>query len=109
MSFEGKKPMASALVRPNSVIAEEIAEGLSALSIVGSVHLLQTDRALAVWVGLPEAASETERYRVYEFEDDISGRYPSVLFDFHIVSIPEGRRTEEFLSMAAPIFQRNIA
>lgn len=101
--------MATARVCPDSVIAGEIAEGLSALSVVVSVHLLQTERALAVWVGLPEAASEAERYRVYEFEDDISGRYPSVLFDFHIVSIPEGRKAEEFLSIAAPIFQRNIA
>lgn len=109
MSFEGKKPMASVLARANSGIAEEIAQGLSALSVVGSVHLLQTDRGLSVWVGLPAGAREDERYKIYAFEDHISERHPSVQFDFHIVSIPEGRKAEEFISIAAPIFQRNIA
>jgi hypothetical protein len=94
---------------PLNAIADELAKGLSSLAFVESVHVLQTDRALSVWVGLPEGSSETERSKVYAFEDDISERYPSVLFDFHIVSIPQGRKVQEYISIADPFFQRNIA
>lgn len=101
--------MATAPATPLNAIADELAKGLSSLAFVESVHVLQTDKALSVWVGLPEGSSETKRSKVYAFEDGIAERYPSVLFDFHIVSIPPGRKVQEYISTAEPIFQRNLA
>ena len=102
--------MATAVVNPLNVIANELARGLSSLQFVESVHVLQTERALSVWVGLPEGLSEIDRNKVYSFEDDLSERYGSaVLFDFHIISIPRGRKIQEYISIADQIYDCNIA
>ena len=109
MSVEGKKPMATALANPHDPITRELARGLSALTAVDSVHFLATENALSVWVGLQEDCDETVRTNVYRFEDQMSERFPHVLFDFHIVTVPAGRKIDEFLSAATPVFERNIA
>ena len=109
MSPEGRKPMATALANPHDPITRELARGLSGLSAVDSVHFLTTENALSVWVCLEDGYDETARTNVYRFEDQMSERFPKVLFDFHIVAVPAGRKIDEFLSLASPIFQRNIA
>lgn len=109
MSPDGRKPMATALANPLDRITHELARGLSALSAVDSVHFLATESAFSVWVRLQDGYDETARTNVYRFEDQMSERFPNVLFDFHIIAVPAGRRIEEFLSTASPIFQRNIA
>jgi hypothetical protein len=109
MSAEGKKPMATALASPHDLIARELARGLSGLPAVESVHFLAAENALQVWVSLQDGADEAARTDVYRFEDQISERFPAILFDFHIVAVPAGRKIEDFLSSASPIFQRNIA
>jgi hypothetical protein len=109
MSPEGKKPMATVLANPHDLIARELARGLSGLPAVESVYFLAAENALQVWVSLQNGADEAARADVYRFEDQISERFPAILFDFHIVAVPAGRKIEDFLSSASPIFQRNIA
>jgi hypothetical protein len=109
MSSKERKPMATALASPQDLITRELARGLSGLSAVDSVHFLAAENALSVWVCLQDGYDEAARTNVYRFEDQMSERFPKVLFDFHIVAVPPGRKIEEFLSMASPIFQRNIA
>jgi hypothetical protein len=107
MSPKERNPMAASLVCPHDLIARELAKGLSGLPSVNSVHFLATDSGLSVWVRLEDGDDESARTMVYRFEDQISERFPKVLFDFHIVAVPDGRNIEEFLSTASPIFQRD--
>jgi hypothetical protein len=109
MTPEGRKPMATALACPDDLITRELARGLSGLPAVDSVHFLAAENALSVWVCLQDGYDETARTNVYRFEDQMSERFPAVLFDFHIIAVPDGRKIEDFLSIASPIFQRNIA
>ena len=107
---EEKKPMAAALAFPPlETITDALARGLKALPAVESAHFLATDDALTVWVRLQDGYNEAARAEVYRFEDQISALFPKLLFDFHIVAVPSGRKIEEFLSNANPIFQRKIA
>lgn len=101
--------MATASASPHDLIARELARGLSGSAAVDSVHFLAAENALSVWVCLQDGDDEAARTDVYRFEDQISGRFPATLFDFHIVAVPAGRKIEDFLSNASPIFQRNIA
>jgi hypothetical protein len=109
MSADERKPMATAFVTPDNPIARELARGLAGISAVESVHFLAGENALSVWVCLQDGYDETARTNVYRFEDQISERFPKVLFDFHIVAVPAGRKIEDFVSSASPIFQRNVA
>jgi len=109
MTPEGRKPMATALAYPENLIVRELARGLAGLPAVESVHFLPAENALSVWVCLQDGYDETARTNVYRFEDQMSERFPKVLFDFHIVAVPAGRKIEDFLSVASPIFQRDIA
>jgi hypothetical protein len=110
MSSDGRKPMAAAFAcSPLDPITHALKRGLSALSAVDSVHFLATENALTVWVSLQDGYDEAARTDVYRFEDQISGRFPELLFDFHIIAVPADRKIEDFLSNASPIFQRNVA
>jgi hypothetical protein len=110
MTPDEKKAMAAALAFPPlDSITDTLARGLKALPAVDSVHVLATDNALTVWVRLQDGCDEAARADVYRFEDQISGLFPKQLFDFHIIAVPAGRRIEDFLSSASPIFQRNFA
>jgi hypothetical protein len=109
MSAEGTDPMATVLASPHSLIVRELIKGLSGLPVVNSVHFLATESAFSVWIGLQDGYDETARANVYRFEDQISERFPDAPFDFHIIAVPAGGKISEFLSIANPIFQRNIA
>ena len=97
--------MATAPANPDYLITRELKVGLSTMDGVASVHFLWTDAALSVWVGISEDDDAT-RTNIYRFEDDISQRFSHVPFDFHVVPVPAGRRMEDFISAAQPIFQR---
>jgi hypothetical protein len=100
--------MGTVTVCPPELIAGELEAGLSVMPAVLSVHTLKTERALSVWVGIkPDDAKVREA--VYRFEDEIAGRYTDVLFDFHVIPVPAGRKVEDYISNAHPIFQRLVA
>ena len=103
--FTDNLRMAAAPVCPDYPITQELKAGLSAMDAVASVYFLSTDNALSVWVGISEDDDAT-RTKIYRFEDEISQRFSQVLFDFHVVPVPAGRRMEDYISAAQPIFQR---
>ena len=103
--FTDNLRMAAAPVCPDYLIAQELKAGLSSMDAVASVYFLSTDTALSVWVGISNDDDAT-RTSIYRFEDDISQRFSQVLFDFHVVPVPAGRRMEDYISSAQPIFQR---
>ncbi len=103
-----KKPMATATTCPEYVIQSELKTGLSELPAVRSVHTLYANNVFSVWVDITQDELDV-RNAVYRFEDKIANRYTQVLFDFHVVPVPLGRKIEEFISGAHPIFKRNIA
>jgi hypothetical protein len=103
--FTDNLRMAAAPVCPDYLIAQELKAGLSTMDAVASVYFLSTDAALSVWVGISKD-DDTTRTNIYRFEDDISQRFSHVLFDFHVVPVPAGRRMEDYISSAQPIFQR---
>jgi hypothetical protein len=90
------------------MIAGDLEAGLSAMPAVLSVHTLKTERALSVWVGIKPEDTRV-RELVYRFEDEIAGRYADVLFDFHVIPVPAGRKVEDYISNIHPIFQRRVA
>ncbi len=69
-----------------------------------AVHFLRTSAALSVWIGLREDDAETRKV-VYRFEDQIAEEFPDTLLDFHVIPLPEGRRMEDFVSVAQVIFE----
>jgi hypothetical protein len=103
--FTDNLRMAATPVCPDYRIAQELKAGLSTMDAVASVYFLSTDTALSVWVGVNKDDDAT-RTSIYRFEDDISQRFSQVLFDFHVVPVPAGRRMEDYISSAQPIFQR---
>ena len=103
--FTDNLRMATAPACPDYLIAEQLKAGLSTMDAVASVYFLSTDTALSVWVGISED-DDTTRTNIYSFEDEISKRFSQVLFDFHVVPVPAGRRMEDYVSAAHPIFQR---
>jgi hypothetical protein len=91
-----------------AIAAAQLKTGLSALSAVISVHTLTTENAFSVWVGINKDDAQV-REAIYQFEDEIADRYADVLFDFHVIPVPAGRKVEDYISAANPIFQRHVA
>ena len=89
-------------------LIEKDLKKLSELPAVRSIHLLPTERAFAVWIGI-HADNRKVRNAIYHFEDEISARYANVLFDFHVIPVPHGRTMEDFVTNAHAVFQRSIA
>jgi hypothetical protein len=81
---------------------------LKALPAVNSAHFLAADDSLTLLVRLQDACDEAARSDVYRFEDQISGLFAKLLFDFHIIAVPAGRKIEDYLSNTTPVFQREI-
>ncbi len=97
--------MATLAVASDREIARALNDSLAHMPLVSSVHLLPTETALSVWVGISED-DPAVRKDVYLTEDHIADRFPQVLFDFHVVPIPRGKTMGDFISAANPIFQR---
>ena len=106
MTVEDGDSMATLSISSYDFISREVARGLAGLPRVDSVHYIAGEKSFGVWIRLFDAADEGDRANVYRFEDQISQRFPSIVFDFHIVAVPVGRTIEEIFSTAIPIFQR---
>jgi hypothetical protein len=104
-----KRPMAALAFPSLGPIEDALARGLKALPAVDSAHFLAADDALTVWVRLEDAYDEAARNDVYRFEDQISGLFPKLFFDFRLIAVPANRRIEDYLSNTTPVFQREIA
>ena len=103
-----RKPMATVTAFPDYAISAELKTGLSGLSEVISVHTLTTENAFSIWVGINKDNAQV-RETIYQFEDEIADRYSDVRFDFHVIPVPTGRKVEDYISNANPIFQRHVA
>jgi hypothetical protein len=102
-----KKPMATAPLDIEYLVTRDL-KALAALPAVGSVHVLQTPAAFLVWIGISSDNREV-RDAIYLFEDGISERHADIMFDFHVIPVPHGRKMEDFVTNAQPVFQRSIA
>ena len=64
------------------------------------------DEAYVIWVGIVDD-NDDARQAVYRVEDQVSEKFPHVLFDFHVIALPEGRTTQDYVSNAQVVFQRS--
>lgn len=92
-------------LNPAQEIARKLVSALAGVPGVESIHYLETETAFSVWVGISDD-NQTARQAVYDFEDMISQVFQEIMFDFHVVALPTGRRIEEFISDTQPVFQR---
>jgi hypothetical protein len=86
-------------------LVNQLRSGLSEFPEVRSVFLHHGEKALQVWVDITEDSREV-RDSVYHFEDEVSEKFPMIIFDFHVVPVPVDRRLEDFVSSAQRVFQR---
>lgn len=102
----GRKPMATV---PTSPLVDEISSALVALRRdrhIQAVCSQWLDDTYVVWVGIREDNS-TARRAVYHLEDEMSEKFPQVLFDFHVIALPDGKKTQDYVSNAQLVFQRS--
>ena|SRR5579871_4502270 len=83
----------------------ELRQQLSGIPAVESVRFAHNNGSVYVWVGM-RGEDSPARHAVYAVEDKLSERYRDLLFDFHLVPLPEGRRLADFASSATQIFDR---
>jgi hypothetical protein len=101
-----RNPMATAPTLDHAKeITHRLVSALSRVSGVESIHYLETENAFSVWVGVNDD-DPVARSAVYDFEDVISQVFQNILFDFHVVALPAGRKMEELMSDTQPVFQR---
>lgn len=92
-----------------SLIANEIASDLAALrdeQCVQAVYTQWLDDSYVVWVGILND-NPAARKAAYRLEDQVSEKFPRVLFDFHVIALPQGKKTQDYLSNAQIVFQRS--
>lgn len=92
-----------------SPLADEIAASLASLGrdrYVQGVYSQWVDETYVVWVGIRDD-NFAAREAAYSLDDRISETFPQVAFDFHVIALPEGKNTEDYISNAQPIFQRS--
>jgi hypothetical protein len=100
-----RKPMATVSASP---LVDQISGELSALrndKYIQAVCSQWLDDIYVVWVGLLEDNSMA-REAVYRLEDEISEKFPQVLFDFHVIALPRGKKIQDYISNAQLVFQR---
>jgi hypothetical protein len=105
MSFEGKKPMATALADPAEAIYYALQRGCSDVEGVLSIQTRWLCNVLNVWIGVRED-DDIARGFIYDLEDKLLDKFRNISVDFHVVTIPEGRRLEDYISEASTIFSR---
>lgn len=72
---------------------------------VEAVYFKWLDDTYVVWIGICNDDSSARR-AAYQLEDSVSEKFPSVLFDFHVVALPEGKKIQDYVSNAQVVFQR---
>lgn len=101
-----RKPMASASA---SSFVNEISVKLSTLrndQYIQAVCSQWLDNVYVVWVGITDDDPKA-RHSVYRLEDEISEKFPQILFDFHVIALPKGKKTQDYISNAQVVFQRS--
>lgn len=101
-----RKPMATVTASP---LVNEISSELATLQQdehIQAVYSQWLDDIYVVWVGIRDD-SPTARKAAYRLEDEVSENFPQVLFDFHVIALPEGKSTQDYISNAQIIFQRS--
>lgn len=96
--------MATVLADPDVAIRSQL-DTLSSVFGVQSVQLRRTENVLHVWIGVQED-DEHSRDRVYEFEDSFLKHFQNLPVEFHVVTMPAGRKMQDFISDAETVFQR---
>jgi hypothetical protein len=86
-------------------VSKELKRGLAGVQAVRSVHTVQTDLAIAVWIDIAQD-DRSIRNAIYDFEDQVSQRFPGLRFDFHVIPVPDGKKMEDFISAAQVVFRR---
>ena len=90
-------------------IATEITEELGTLQNIPNIQAVYSkwyDQTYVVWIGILHDDA-TARKAVYQLEDRISNIFKSVLFDFNVIALPDGKKTEDYVSNAERVFQHN--
>ena len=101
-----RKPMATVHASP---MVHEITAELDTLrqdSHIQAVYSEWLDDTYVVWIGIQED-DEKARTTAYHLEDRMSERFSDVLFDFHVIALPEGKKTQDYVSNAQVVFQRS--
>lgn len=73
---------------------------------VEAVYSQWLNDVYVVWVGICED-NPGARQAAYRLEDEVSENFPQVLFDFHVVALPQGGRLQDYISHAQVVFQRS--
>jgi hypothetical protein len=63
------------------------------------------DETYTVWVGI-EDDNQVARRVAYFVEDQMSEKFPGTAFDFHVIALPKGKKTQDYASNAQVVFQR---
>jgi hypothetical protein len=105
MSFPGKKPMATVLADPDYAINSALTD-LSGIGGVLSVKTRWIGNVLNIWIGLCDG--DAARDAVYEFENSFLERFAASAVEFHVLTIPNGRRMEDYVSDARTLYQRAV-
>ena len=103
MSLDVQRLMVTAAANLEYAILERLGR-LSDLPGVVSVHTRWIENAFNVWIGVSD--EDENRDLVYAFEDSFLNEFNDMTTDFHVVTIPAGRRIEEFVSDARTVYQR---
>jgi hypothetical protein len=101
-----RKPMATVSASP---LVDQISVKLSTLGnneYIQAICSQWLDDIYVVWVGITEDNLEARR-AVYRLEDEMSEKFPQVLFDFHVIALPTGKKTQDYILNAQLVFQRS--
>ncbi|HKT89860.1 MAG TPA: hypothetical protein VJQ59_15560 [Candidatus Sulfotelmatobacter sp.] len=78
-------------------------ESLRHNSCVEAVLSNWADDTYVVWIGIVND-DDGARRAAYQLEDQVAEKFPRVLFDFHVIALPEGGRTQDYVSNAQGSF-----
>ena len=100
---EHKKPMATVQASPRVDEFSQEFESLRHNSCVEAVLSNWADDTYVVWIGIVND-DDGARRAAYQLEDQVAEKFPRVLFDFHVIALPEGGRTQDYVSNAQGSF-----
>ena len=80
--------------------------GLQQNEHIQAVYTQWLDDIYVVWVGIQDD-NPTARKLIYRLEDEMSETFPRIMFDFHEIALPQGKKTQDYISNAQAIFQRS--
>jgi hypothetical protein len=96
--------MATVVADPDRALTSGLSV-LSRISGVVSVHARWIENVFNVWIGVRDDDDES-RSLVYDFEGSFLDRFQDLSIDFHVVSVPDGRKLDDYISDATAVFKR---